>query len=32
MNEGISRITDICKVVLYKNVPLGIRPNVFYRK
>lgn len=32
MNEGISRIIDICKVGLYKNVLLGIRPNVFYRK
>ena len=29
MNEGISMILDICKVVLYKNVPLGIKTKCF---
>lgn len=32
MNEGISRILDICKVVIYKNVPLGIKIKCFLQK
>ena len=32
MNESISRILDISKVVLYKNAPLGIKIKCFLYK
>lgn len=32
MNESILRILDICKVVFYKNVFLGIKIKCFLQK